>query len=241
MGLALLAANVLAPRRRSTANKSRFAALVGVACFGFAHLVTAYKLEYPWDGIDVLLFMTFGYVAARGGSLLALAPLLLLGAFNHETILYVPLWYALPPSSKKQRGMAIAAAALLGGTIWLLRHLFYRGRPDLPGQVFEEVTPILSNHLHVQHNLQQLFVSNWGEGRAHLSVAILAAIALFTWQLARAATRRGAIWSLGVIASIVAFGYTNETRHYLPLLAFWFAYAWPTAQNGPVSSTTTGR
>jgi hypothetical protein len=28
-----------------------------------------------------------------------------------------------------------------------------------------------------------------------------------------------------VIATVFAFGYVNETRHYLPLLAFWAVFA----------------
>jgi hypothetical protein len=232
--LLLAAANfvlfALARRRGASLRYSLFL----VAGFGFAHLITAYRLEYPWDGIDVILFLLFGDWAARGGRLVALVPLLLVGAINHETILYVPLFCLLAPldgaPSRKPVAFGAAAALALGGVILILRHVFYRGQPNLPGQEFEPVTPVIGNHLHVFHNLGTLFVSNWRAGRAHISLGLLAALGLLVWLARRPATRRAAIWSLCVIATIVCFGYTNETRHYLVLIAFWTAYAWPPPQ-----------
>ena len=72
-----------------------------------------------------------------------------------------------------------------------------------------------------------LFINNWGTGRAHISAAFLAAVGVLVWLVRRAESRRVAVWSLVVLATIVAFGYVNETRHYLLLVAFWIAYAWP--------------
>ncbi len=56
-------------------------------------------------------------------------------------------------------------------------------------------------------------------GLAFLSLALLSAIAVVISR----GSRRAAIWTLIGIATIFAFGYINETRHYLPLIAFWFA------------------
>lgn len=225
-GVTLLSANVLLfalLRRRGAAIAD---AMLAVVCLGLAHFVLAYKLEYPWDGIDQIVFIVFGAWAAQEGKLVATAPLLLIGAFNHETILYVPLWYLLS-GDRKEKLAAVGSAALVGGVILAMRAVFYRGRPDLPGQVFEPSAPVIENHVHVTHNLRMLLVDNWGAGRAHVSVGLLAAIAGFAWMAARAETRRAAVWSLVVLATIVCFGYVNETRHYLVLVAFWTAYAWP--------------
>jgi hypothetical protein len=231
----VLAANLLLFALTKRRGGSRSEAMLAVVCFGFAHLVSTYRLEYPWDGIDVLLFMTFGDWAARRRALLPLAPLLLVGAFNHETVLYIPLWYLLAPLDHDEpvagrtRRLALAAAttAALAAVIALVRQLFYVGRPDLPGQEFEAITPIIENHLHVRHNLSNLLLGNWVAGRAHISLALLATIALLIALARRTATRRAAVWTSCVMASIVCFGYVNETRHYLALFSFWFAYAWP--------------
>jgi hypothetical protein len=42
---------------------------LAVTAFGIAHAALLYRLEYPWDGLDVLLFVAFGYWISRGGRL----------------------------------------------------------------------------------------------------------------------------------------------------------------------------
>jgi len=223
-GLTLLAANVLLfvlARRRTG---SRLGGLLAVACLGCAHFALAYKLEYPWDGVDQLLFLAFGFWAADGGRLLPIVPLLVIGTFNHETILYVPLWLLLS-GTRAHRIAGVVSAALIGGVIVAMRAWLYRGRPDLPNQVFEEALPVLGNHLHVMHNLRALFVHNWPAGRIHLTLGFVGVVAGLATLAVRAGTmRRAAVWSLVVLATIVCFGYVNETRHYLVLVAFWVAY-----------------
>lgn len=237
----LLAANLLlfvVLRRRGAAISD---AMVGVACFGLAHVVLAYKLEYAWDGIDPLVFLFFGFWASQSRGLYALLPLLLLGTFNHETILYLPLWYLLG-RDRKQQLAAIGFLAVMGGAIAATRAAFYKGQPSLPGQTFETPAPIIENHVHVAHNLRALFVDNWLYGRAHLSVGFLAAITGLVWLALRAKTRQPAVWTLCVLATVVCFGYVNETRHYLVLIAFWFAYAWrvrpaSSSSGGPIATS----
>ena len=244
-GLTLLIGNLLLfalLRRRTVAYVD---AVLAVACLGLAHFVLAYKLEYPWDGIDQVIFLAFGGWAAQRGGLLAMTPLLLLGAFNHETILYLPLWYVLS-ADRKQQIAAIGSAAAIGGVILATRAAFYRGRPNLPGQVFEAPAPVIENHVHVMHNLRALFVDNWAAGHAHISVGLLAAIAGFAWLAVRAETRRAGVWSLVVLGTIVCFGYVNETRHYLVLIAFWVPYAWrlrvdTNARDGALPSSIKGK
>ena len=228
--LTLFAANgllfVLLRRRGVRVGVASVAALA----FGLARLVLAYKLEYPWDGVDQLVFLAFGAWAASGGSLVGrwpVLPLLLIGAFNHETILYVPLWYLLGPD-RRDRAAGVIAGAAIAAIVGVTRALAYVGPPALPGQVFEPPTPLVENHLHVAHNLEQLFVANWTHGRVHVSVGFLSASALLAWRALRAASaeaRRAAAWSLVVLGTVVAFGYVNETRHYVVLVAFWAAFA----------------
>ncbi|HEY1532517.1 MAG TPA: hypothetical protein VGF76_00820 [Polyangiaceae bacterium] len=211
------------------------ASLLGVACFGLAHLLLLYRLEYPWDDLDILLFLAFGYWAAQGRSLLWFCPLLVLGTLNHETALFVPLWYLLGPFEERRplkaqaRTLlgALAVAAAMALAIWLLREHFYLGRPLMPGQVFEEPLPVVANHWHVRHNLRQFLIEDWVSGRAFISLGLCATLLTLSRLIWLEKQVRAALWSLCVIASIIAFGYVNETRHYLMLLAFWFGYAWP--------------
>jgi hypothetical protein len=233
-GLLLLAANLLLFSLMERRGTPPVESVLVVVAYGFARLVLAYRLEYPWDGIDVLLFVTFGYWAARGGELAPLWPLLLIGLFNHETVLYFPLWYLLAPldgkgASARRLVLALATLLALAGLTIVLRDHFFRHQLVLPGQTIEELTPVVSNHIHVRHNLDALLITNWTAGRAWLSAGILSTVILMiglAWRAPR--LRRAAVWTLCVIASVVCFGYTNETRHYLVLLAFWFPYAWPT-------------
>jgi hypothetical protein len=228
-GVLLLGANLLLfalVRRRGASLAS---AVLAVVTLGFLHVILAYKLEYPWDGVDQLLFIAFGAWAAaekEKRSYLALTPLLALGTLNHETILYVPL-FCLLCGTRRERVAALASAVVMGGAIMALRAAFYLGRPELPGQVFEVPAPVIENHLHVAHNVRALFVDNWGAGRADCSVLFLGASAVFAWMALRGILRPAAALSLVVLATIVGFGYVNETRHYLLLAAFWVAYAWP--------------
>jgi hypothetical protein len=220
--LTLLAANVtllaLLWRRAPSA-------VLAVVCLGLARFVLAYTLEYPWDGIDQILFVTFGAMAHDGKKLRAAAPLLVVGAFNHETILYVPLWYVLS-SDRKERVAGAVVAALLGAVILAVRAVFYVGQPDLPGQIFEQALPVLGNHFHVAHNLRMLFLDDWRTGRAHIALGFFAAVTTLAWLAMRTSLRRAAVWTLIVIGTVVCFGYVNETRHYLVLAAFWIAYRW---------------
>lgn len=199
-------------------------ALGVVAVYVAGRLLLAYKLEYGWDGVDQLLFLGFGALAAEERGVGSAWPLLALGAVNHETIFYAPLWYLLSFERARVRDGALASLAI-GAAVLGLRQAFYRGRPSLPGQTFEEGLPLVDNHLHVAHNLRQLFVEDWTSGRAHVALGFFGAVAAFAWMCARPSLRRGGAWSLVVLATIVCFGYVNETRHYLVLLAFWCAYA----------------
>jgi hypothetical protein len=209
--------------------------LLGVGCFGLGHLLLMYRLEYPWDGVDILLFLAFGYWAARGRPLLPFCPLLVLGTLNHETALFVPLWYLLAPiegplalkNHARTLLSAFAVAAAMALCIWLLREHFYLGRPVMPGQVFESPLPVVANHWHVTHNLHQMLIDDWGSTRVFISLGLFATLFVMARLVQRGTHARAALWSLCVIASIVVFGYVNETRHYLMLLAFWFGYAWP--------------
>jgi hypothetical protein len=231
--LSLLAANLLlfALMRRKGATQQQ--SLYTVIAFGFAHLVLAYRLEYPWDALDSLLFLLFGYHASRQRSLLAFMPWLLLGTFNHETVLYIPAWYLLAAIDrarplrdvKRDAITALGCLAAIGGAILFLREHFYRGQPALPPQSFEPSLPVIGNHQHVAHNLNQLLHADWHAGRGFISLGFLGSTVLLLWLALTRKHVTAAWWSLGVLVSIVVFGYVNETRHYLILVAFWFAYA----------------
>lgn len=220
--LLIAAANLLLFALRRRRGEGERAALLAVALFGGLHALYAFRLEYPWDWIDVPIFLVFGHHAARGGRLRALWPLLVIGTLNHETVLYLPLWYLLAAVENGERKIAVAAAlvgAAMAGAILLVRHALYVGQPLLPGQVFEPTLPLVGNHLHLLYNLRRFF-TNFGEPNIFVSLSFVAALAL----LARA-PRRAAIWTAIVLVTVLAFGYLNETRHYLPLFAFWIAYA----------------
>jgi hypothetical protein len=226
---ASVAALYLLLRRKGA---GRASALAAVVTFGLAHAMLVYKLEYPWDAVDVLLFLAFGAWAASDRGLVGAWPLLVVGALNHETIVYIPLWYLLAPldAGPQRRREVVAGAvalALLLGFIGGLRHWLYVGRPDLPAEMFERATPVIENHLHVAHNLRAVLLDNWTRGRAIESTMVLAALATFAGAIVRRRHLRAAVWSLLVMVSILCFGYLNETRHYLVLMAFWVTYAWP--------------
>jgi hypothetical protein len=234
--LMILAANALlfALVRRKGATLT--AGLLAVVAFGFARIFLFYKLEYPWDGVDVLLFLAFGAWAARERTIVGFFPLLLIGVLNHETVLYIPLWYLLAPldrtATSRRQGSSLVVAGLLlaflGGGILALRSLLYLGRPALSGHVFEAATPLIANPIHLIHNLGQFLFGNWKSSLAFISGTLICALALLTRLISSSAKyRRAAVWTFAVLASIFCFGYVNETRLYLPVVAFWFTYAWP--------------
>jgi hypothetical protein len=232
------------------------ASVLAVAVFGFVRLLTLYKVDYPWDGIDVLLFLVFGYWVARAGSFLALTPILLVGTFNHETVLYVPVWYLLCRLDPARRSVGlrkdVRAAALglvvMGASIFALRHFLYQGPPGLSGQAFDVPIPIVTNILHLRHNLRQLFVDDWTHGRAFMNAGIVSALLLLIMLGAKTfvCDITALTWSGFVVATIFCFGYQSETRLYLPLVAFWFAYAFPVRRlsfsaGPPATSAVTAR
>jgi hypothetical protein len=227
-GVTLVAANLLlyALLRRRGARLAPCA----VVLFAAARVISVYRLEYPWDGIDAILFVVAGDWAARDGRLRALAPVLAIGVLNHETVLYLPLFALFAPlerGARRELPTAAAVALVLGAITVAVRHVLYRGQPALPGQTFEPTTPVVSNPIHVAHNGRALFVWNWQPGGHYLvSIAFIVGTALLVWLAMRARTRRVAVWSLCVLATIVCFGFVNETRLYLPLYAFVIAYAW---------------
>jgi hypothetical protein len=217
-------------------------ALLAVAGFGLARLLLTFKLEFPWDGPDLLIFLAFGYWASTGGSIVRLIPLLLAGTLNHETALFIPLWYLLgglerprPPTRALLRtlvapGMILAAMA---AAIVAVRAHFYLGPPELAGQAFEPATPLVSNPLHLVHNLGQFLWDDWRVlNRVFVGAGLLSLLILLIGNLVKRRRVRASAWSLCVIAAIFTFGYVNETRLYFPLLAFWAAHAWPVRADG---------
>lgn len=215
--------------------ENAFLPLMACVCFGFGHTIFAYRLEYPWDGVDIIVFLAFGYIAQFRRLSWALAPLILVGTFNHETILYVPLWYLIasfdprlsPMERRKSLLFAASVAAFVAATVYSLRHALYVGRPNLPGQQFEQLTPVIDNHWHLMHNLRMFLREDWSSSQRFISASLFVALASFVILARDARYRTACLWSIGIIATIFCFGYINETRHYLTLLAFWTAYAWP--------------
>jgi hypothetical protein len=227
----VLAANVLLfelLRRRGERVLRASLAVVGLA---LVRVLLAYKLEYPWDGLNVLLFLAFGDWAARRGKLLSLAPLLVAGTLNHEAVLYIPVWYLFAAVDREKPDLAGKRSVLVAGgvlttmsvAIFALRDLFYAGPPPFTDVVIEPGTPVISNPLHLSHNLECLRVHEWSAGSS-ISVGFVAAAVLLVGLCAVRVHRASALWSLGVLASILCFGYVNETRLYLPLAAFWLSY-----------------
>jgi hypothetical protein len=218
-------------------------AFLAVALFGFAHLLLMYRLEYPWDSVDVLIFMVFGAEAARGRRLASLWPLLLVGTLNHETVLYLPLWYVVA-GPRRTRLRAAATGVALGAAILMLRQALYRGRPDFPADSFGPALPLIANQGHLLHNLGQALFDDWRSGRIFIAGTLLGAIALFVRRARRGADPIAATWSLVVIATVFCFGYVNETRLYVPLLSFWATYLpagspWRTDQQHASASSST--
>jgi hypothetical protein len=232
LGAANAALFWIARRRGNTPYK----ALAWVAGFGLLHLLFLYKLEYPWDQVDILLFLVFGHAVSRGVRLAQLWPLYVLGALNHETVLYLPLWFLLAPLSpplteaeRRDSKLSVVVLALLSTAVFALRSWLYRGRPGLPPNFFEAETPGLSNHWHVEHNFRQWFIEDWRDNRAFVAISLTCATVFLFSRLWRQDTRRLAVWSLLALTTIVCFGYINETRHYLALCAFYVGYLCPTA------------
>ena len=206
------------------------AALAFTAGFGLLHLLLLYKLEYPWDAIDIVLFLQFGWLMAHEAPAIWVLPLLLVGLFNHETVLYMPLFTLLRAAEQRRwRGalLSLLELAAIGGSIYWLRDHFYVGRPAMPEQWFEKSLPVVENHFHVEHNLKQWWWYDFREGRSFISLSLSAACAACAWDMIRGRDRSAALWTAIVLVSIVCFGYVNETRHYLLLIAFWCAYRGP--------------
>lgn len=233
MALGLLAENLLLWRLVHGRTHAHRHALLAALAFGACHWFTLYKLEYPWDAIDVLSFTAFGYWAQTRGKLAWLWAFLLVGTLNHETVLYVSLWCglafcdrALTPSERWRQYVAAGLAfSLASTTIYVLREALYIGPPELLGRAAEAGTPLLENPTHLRHNLRQFLLVNWSAGRALISTTLAMALLVFaTLVTTDARLRRPALWSLGVLSSIFCFGYVNETRLYLSPLAFWFGY-----------------
>jgi hypothetical protein len=235
LGLAIFAENLLLWRILRGKQSSHGVAIAGVVAFGLVHFLSLYKLEYPWDSIDVLLFTGFGYWASQQARLGALSPLMLIGLFNHETVLYIPLWCALAvtdralPSARRQRELLLGVTAFVAcfAGILALRELLYVAPGALPRRAAESVTPWLENPFHLRHNLTQFWLKNWAAGRAWISLSLLLTLLALAALLRSARWARAALWSLLVLLTVFCFGYVNETRLYLPLIAFWFGYRGP--------------
>lgn len=206
-------------------------ALAGCAAYGLLRVLFTYDLEYLWDELDVCLFAAFGYAVGTKRPIPWSIPLLALGSWNHETILFVPLWFALAflerPRPERVRSavlFGVAMAALVAVVIAVTRNALYVGRPDLPARVFEQRTSVIENHVHVSHNLRQLFFADFRRGRSFIALSFYAACAGMAVRIARGRDIRAACWTLAFLATVVVFGYVNETRHYLPLIAFFGVY-----------------
>jgi hypothetical protein len=159
----------------------------------------------------------------------------LIGLFNHETVLYIPMWCglaiadrALPPA-RRRRELLLGVTAFIAclASILALRELLYIAPAALSDPAVESATPWIENPFHLRHNLTQFWFKNWATGRAWISASLLLTLMGLAALLRSGQRARAALWSLLVLLTVFCFGYVNETRLYLPLIAFWFGYRGP--------------
>lgn len=152
-------------------------ALTAVILFILLRLLFLYLLEYPWDYIDSLLFMLFGYwvVVRRPKWLLPI--IFVVGLFNRESCLFMVLWFVLEaiwgvpakPAAAEARniqngvdGKKLLAAGLVGLTavlfIYLIRDLLFISATTVDGVDLEAGQ--LGNSWQLVHNLRQFFLIN---------------------------------------------------------------------------------
>ncbi|HEX3597859.1 MAG TPA: hypothetical protein VHU80_22275 [Polyangiaceae bacterium] len=214
----------------------RLGATTGVALgaallFVLARVLLTYELEYPWDEIDICLFSAFGYIVTRERPFVRSIPLLVVGLFNHETVLYLPLWFVLsgaerprPPNGRRDFFQGALTFALLAAAIAGVRLMLYGGTPAPSGRVFERETPLVANPIHFAHNARQLFFADWRDERVFVSLSFLYVLTMMATLVVRRKHVRAAWWTSSFLMAVFTFGYVNETRLYLPLLAFWCVY-----------------
>jgi hypothetical protein len=223
-------------------------ALTAVALFGLLRLLLLYYLEYPWDYIDALLFMLFGYwVVVRQPKWLLLL-LFLTALLNRESCLFILLWFMLESiwgTNRPSFAAKIEGGSPLKRIDW--RKFFLAGLTFLGTVIiiygirewlFIAPTPVegldldveqLGNNWNLAHNVNQFLLYNWRSTLLFINLALLTAVVFLALIFRRYPV--AAIWTVCWIASIFAFGFINETRLYIPLIAFWIVYLpisqWP--------------
>ena len=212
-------------------------ALLAVLTFSVARFLLLYRLEYPWDQLDIILFMLFAYWAFKNSSWWWLIPIYVLALFNRESVLYIALWLLLSQIWNIQFGLInwkkftlfLFIFGLTAGAIFAIREILFLGPPN--GTTFTDFDkPLIGNHWNLAHNWEKFTNLNWQSDMYLVSLTLGGCILILGWLLWNG--KMPAFWSLCILATIFAFGFINETRNYLGLTSFWFVYGWPNlAQN----------
>ena len=221
-------------------------ALTAVALFGLLRLLFLYFLEYPWDQIDILIFMLFAYWVVNRQPRWLLPLLFLTALLNRESCLFILLWFLLeavfgfgkdPLVIKGGSHLAIRQVDwqkfLLTGLLFLGSLVFIYGIREVlfiaPTAVagVDLDADLIGNTWNLAHNGRQFLIVNWRSTLLFVNLALITAVAFLvlvfkTYPVA-------AIWTGLWILSIFLFGFINETRLYLPLIAFWLVFL-PLAQ-----------
>lgn len=218
-------------------------ALTAVALFILLRLLYLYLLEYPWDLIDALIFMLFGYWAVRRRPRWLLPLLFLVSLFNRETCLFLLLWFVLEALFGRKTGVAAAAAfgsinwRKLGtavllflvtiGFIYGIREWLFISPTSVAGADLDAAQ--LGNNWNLTHNVNQFLRINWQSSLLFVNASLITAVLLLALAFKRFPV--AALWTACWLASIFAVGFINETRLYTPLFAFWLVYLpfslWP--------------
>lgn len=218
-------------------------AVTAVALFVLLRLLYLYLLEYPWDLIDALIFMLFGYWAARRQPRWLLPLLFLVSLFNRETCLFLLLWFVLEALFGRKTGLVVdstsgrvdwrqllTAVFLLLATllfIYGMREWLFIAPTAVAGVDLDAAQ--LGNNWNLTHNVNQFLRINWQSSLLFVNASLITAVLLLVLAFKRFPV--AALWTACWLASIFAVGFINETRLYTPLFAFWLVYLpltlWP--------------
>ncbi len=181
--------------------------VVGTLLFAVLHPATYYHYWYqPASSLDLVLWLAAALSATQSKSPWRLLPLVLLGAFNRETIVFAPLLYGalvIGRVSMKRLFSAMAAGLLIWGIVFLSLRLCLVG--PLPRVVtLSEV---------VRENLDH----PWWMAYAVVFMGVLWILPILNWRRMGPELKRITLVMFPYLLLQLLFGRIREVRLLLPV------------------------
>ena len=181
---------------------------------------------YPWDTIDLITMLLFAYGIFSEKKLIYFILVFIIGIFNREDSLFIPLWIIFDSIIYSQKRLIINYKKLAIGIILMTTGILYIGycreilfKKALFSNSSNDL--LLGNHIEIFHNLSYLNPLSILSGNETIAtISILGIIFISICSLYNYKNLKVIILLIIMIVSVLFVGIIIEMRNYIMFIPF---------------------